>query len=131
MKQLIFLPLTHNLFVPVKLRKELSDLQLHNRPMAMDWRSTAGKASITPESVDSTYYIEFDSNGSYYVYDNSKKVISTAKYELILQENSNMYRIIDHTHVGVYHAFKVSNDTLTITNLEGFIKWTSRYLRIK
>jgi len=93
--------------------------------------STAGKVSITSESVDSTYYIEFDNNGGYYVYDNSKKVISTAKYELKLQENSDMYRIINDTQVGFYSVFKVSSDTLTITNLEGFIKWTSYYLRIK
>ena len=92
--------------------------------------STAGKSSITSESVDSTYYIEFDSNGNYYVYDNSKKVISTARYELIPPENSNILRIINHTSLED-NTFKVSSDTLTITNLEGYIKWTSYYLRIK
>lgn len=47
------------------------------------------------------------------------------------KENPNVLRIIDNTNIGTDNAFKVSGDTLTITNLEGYIKWTSCYLKIK
>jgi hypothetical protein len=106
----------------------------YNNAIIGQWqwiRSTAGDISITSESVDSTYYIDFNSKGYYHVYGNSKKLLSTAKYELIIQENLSKYRIAESGSPEFYNRFNVNNDTLSVTNLEGFISWTSYYLRLK
>lgn len=72
MKQFVFIPLLFICLFLLSCKKHYPSYNI----LTGQWqwfKSTAGKASITSESVDSTYYIEFDSNSDYYIYNNSKK----------------------------------------------------------
>jgi hypothetical protein len=96
------------------------------------WFKTASLGtSVTSESVDSTYYIEFNKTGTYYLYDNSKNLIEIRKYDLGGSGNSNTLKFSESDIGDFTNGYKIQNDTLSIWNLYGFIIWTSYYKRIK
>jgi len=45
--------------------------------------------AVTAELCDTTHYIEFNNNGYYYVYDNSKRQINASRYELSKDDQYN------------------------------------------
>jgi hypothetical protein len=69
---------------------------------------------ITPESVDSTYYIEFNNNGHYYLRDNSKKQIFEQKYELEQSSPIKTLKFEDFAINGIIYGYSISHDTLSI-----------------
>jgi hypothetical protein len=48
-------------------------------------KSTAGEngSAVTVELYDTTHYLEFNNDGYYYMYDNSKRQIYISRYELL------------------------------------------------
>ena len=93
------------------------------------WEMTemlGGNASYTTDSVDSTYFIEFKSDGYRYIYNNSNYLVDQQKYELV---NENTFKLITGTTLDF--GYSIKNDTLIISNITGFIIWTSYYNRLK
>lgn len=79
-------------------------------------KSTAGEngGAVTPELYDTTYFIEFNSNGYYYRYDNSKRQIFISRYELSEDDISNIYRLLDTEHPEYIFSYTIKRDTLSI-----------------
>jgi len=93
------------------------------------WEMTemlGGNARYTTDSVDSTYFIEFKSDGYRYIYNNSNYLVDQQKYELV---NENTFKLITGTTLDF--GYSIKNDTLIISNITGFIIWTSYYNRLK
>jgi hypothetical protein len=128
MKRLTLLILLVILFSFISCKKESFN------PLIGQWQwfqsSSGGRLLTTSETVDSTYYIEFSKSGIYYRFDNSKKIIETKKYEIGSDNNSNLFKFSEYGLEGFQFEFKIKNDTLSISNLDGFIIWTSSYKRI-
>lgn len=126
MKKLI--PSIVFLFILLSCKKESYS------PLIGRWqwfKTSSGKITTTSESVDSTKYIEFNEDGLYSVFDNSKKLIFTKKYELGSGSNSNFFKFPEYGLADFEYSFKIKNDTLSIHNLQGMIIWTDYYNRIK
>lgn len=81
-----------------------------------------GYARSTSDSVDSTYFIEFKSDGYRYLYNNSNRLVDLRKYELV---NKNILKLGSETFDEF--QFSLENDILAITNIAGYIVWTSYY----
>jgi hypothetical protein len=93
------------------------------------WEMTemlGGSLHYSADSVDSTYFIEFKSDGYRYFYDNSNDFVDKTKYEF---ENENTFKLL--SGAAMRFNFTIENDTLSITNVDGFIIWTSYYLKLK
>jgi len=86
--------------------------------------------TISSQSVDSTYFIEFDNQGSYYYYNNSKNLISSHKYELKSGNQFNTYKLID-SNPDLIYGYSIDNDTLSIWRLNDLTDQISIYLRFK
>jgi hypothetical protein len=85
-----------------------------------------GNARYTSESVDSTYFIEFNSDGYRYLYNNSNRLVDKQKYELV---NGQIFKFGSETMNEF--GYSIEKETLAITNKSGFIIWTSYYTRLK
>ena len=85
-----------------------------------------GAARYSSDSVDSTYYIEFRSDGYYNLYNNSDRLVNQQKYELV---NEKIFKL-DQETIGEF-GYSIKNDTLLISNMAGFIIWTSYYKRLR
>jgi hypothetical protein len=112
----------------------ISCKKVNDDPIIGEWqwfKTTSGQILITSESVDSTYYIEFGKTGIYYLFDNSKKIINTHKFELGEGRNPNVLNFSESDIVDFKDGYMIQNDILSIWNLYGFITWTSYYKRIK
>jgi hypothetical protein len=118
------------IFSLISCKKENDD------PIIGQWKwfkTCAGENGYytTSESVDSTYYIEFSKTGFYYLYDNSKKLINTRKYELGQGGSSNTFKFPESDIADFTDGYRIQNDTLSIWNLNGILLWTSYYQRLK
>jgi len=83
------------------------------------WRwvkSTAGEhgSAVTAESYDTTHYIEFNTNGYYYLYDNSKRQINTSRYNLSSDDISSIFKLLDTSHPDYRFRYTIKEDTLSI-----------------
>lgn len=85
-----------------------------------------GNARYTSDSVDSTYFIEFNSYGYRYLYNNSNRLVDQQKYEL---ENDKIFKLGSETTDEF--GYSIEKDTLKISNITGFIIWSSYYTRLK
>jgi hypothetical protein len=128
MKKLIPLVVFVILFILISCKKESYS------PLIGRWqwfKTSSGRIFTTSESVDSTNYIEFSRDGVYNVYDNSKKLILTKKYELGSGNKSNLLKFPESGLADFEYGFTIKNDTLSISNLDGMLIWTDYYNRIK
>lgn len=111
----------------------LASCEKHNNPVTTingkwKWAMTemlGGNARYTSESVDSTYFIEFNSDGYRYLYNNSNQLVDKQKYELL---NVSTFKLGSES-INEF-GYSVENDTLSIIN-GGYIVWTSYYTRVK
>jgi hypothetical protein len=87
---------------------------------------SGGNASYTSESVDSTYFVEFNTDGYRYLYNNSNRLVDKQKYELV---NDNIFNLgLETTNK---FRYSIEKESLAISNIYGFIIWTSYYTRLK
>jgi hypothetical protein len=124
MKKLAFLIFMVILVSIIGCKKE------NDNPLTGQWqwfKTSAGRIERTPESVDSTYFIEFSKTGNYIVFDNSKKQIDIKRYELGQGDYSNTFKFSESDIFG----YKIQNDTLSCWNLFGIITWTNYYKKLK
>jgi len=99
-------------------------------------KSTAGEygAAIT---ADTTFFIEFTSDGYYYFYNNSNILTITSKYELSFDTimKSEFYRLLDMDHPEYHYIYNIKEDTLSVKCKECCpyceIDWIPYYKRIK
>jgi hypothetical protein len=68
----------------------------------------------TPESVDSTFYVEFNKNGQHILRDNSKNQILVQGYKLGQTGQFKTLEIIGIEFVISIYYYSISNDTLSI-----------------
>jgi len=85
-----------------------------------------GNFRYTSDSVDSTYFIDFNSDGYRYLYNNSYQFIDKQKYELV---NESIFKL--GTDIMNEFRYSIEDDTLKISNTTGFIIWYSFYARAK
>ena len=112
----------------------LTSCEKHNNPVTTingKWKWTmtemiGGNARYTSDSVDSTYFIEFNSDGYRYLYNNSNHLVDQQKYELL---NESTFKL--GTESMNEFGYSIENGTLSISNITGFIVWTSYYTRVK
>lgn len=112
----------------------LTSCEKHNNPVTTingkwKWAMTemlGGNARYTSDSVDSTYFIEFNSDGYRYLYNNSNHLVDQQKYVLL---NESTFKLGSESMNEF--GYSIENDTLSISNITGFIVWTSYYTRVK
>ena len=82
---------------------------------------------MIPEKVYSTYFIEFNKNGYYNVFDSLKNLTVSRQYELKTGKYPNYFKFGDDPWD---FGYKINNDTLSTWNRLGFMIYTSYYTRI-
>jgi hypothetical protein len=85
----------------------------------------------TPETVDSTYYIEFNKEGYYFLFDNSNNLTVKLKYELGTGSLLNTFKISDTNFGTMPYGYTINHDTLSTWMVDDFAGSTYSYKRIK
>jgi hypothetical protein len=85
----------------------------------------------TPETVDSTYYIEFNREEYYFQFDNSNNQTVKRKYVLGTGSLLNTFTIGDTNFDTMLYGYTINHDTLSTWMIDDFVGWTYSYKRIK
>lgn len=107
-------------------KHKVSDIPIMGKWKWVMTEMIGGYARSTSDSVDSTYFIEFKSDGYRYLYNNSNLLVDQKKFELV---NENIIKL--GSEIVDEFQYSLENDTLAFTNMAGYIVWTNYYTRIK
>ena len=95
-------------------------------------KSTASEigAALT---ADTTFFIEFTSDGYYYYYNNSKRLTMTSRYELSFDTLSKFYKLLNMDHPEYRYRYRIKEDTLSVNCIDCcqycLINWIQHYKR--
>jgi hypothetical protein len=96
------------------------------------WINTCGLAGTdcrTPASTHTSNYIVFTSDSLFYIYQNDTLKISSRFHTY---ESGSEDRVIKYDYSsGNADRFSLTHDTLTLSNVYGFITWVNHYKNIK
>lgn len=84
----------------------------------------------TPESVDSTYYIEFNTDGFYYLCDNYDQQIRKIRYFPGNKEQLTTISFENYDSSAFIYRYSILNDTLSIVILNQIYPVIDIYKRV-